>query len=144
MELRSSSASHSVRMTSDFNSPLLHSSGGQRFDDAERKAKILDQVEVAADVCRSDYFCNHDIKLWKQKGSEKITKYGDMGVWRTLISFPHTVIAESETWKLLGILTILCFITMALVLFVPFDGEGSIPESDVTNRVEFLLSFVLR
>lgn len=105
----------------------------------ERKQKKLEQLSFETEECQG-YFCGYDIKLYKNKG--KIIKYGEMGVWNTLISFPHTILVERETWKLLGFLTVICFLTMFIC--VVSGSVKSMGTSDVTGRVQILLSFVLR
>eukprot|EP01035_Chromulina_nebulosa_P031306 gene31306-41725_t len=86
----------------------------------------------------------HLVAPWFLKADSKIAKYDMSGlhIWRALFSFSHTILGDLDTWYHLGYLTIICFITMAVVYYsgsyLSVDNN-----SDLTSRTQLLLSFVL-
>lgn len=61
--------------------------------------------------------------------------------WRALLTTANTILTNWITWYKLCALTIVCFLTTAIVILT--NSQGSIGDIDVTSRVQLLLSFVL-
>ncbi len=77
------------------------------------------------------------------KCDNKIVKFNhlQLGDFRALVSFSHTIVSDGNTWKHLNMLTILCFIAMAIVYFS--GSYRSINDSsNVSARIQTLISFV--
>lgn len=77
------------------------------------------------------------------KCDNKIVKFNhsQLGDFRALVSFSHTIVSDSNTWKHLNLLTIVCFITMAVVYFS--QSYRSVNDSsNVSSRIQTLISFV--
>jgi hypothetical protein len=104
----------------------------------KRKTDILGQLPLELEKGKG-YFHGYDITVYKCKG--KVVKYDAMAVAKCIISFPHTILVEGETWVLLNCLTVLCFLTMVVCLIS--GSASSMGVSDVTGRVQLLLGFVL-
>jgi len=86
----------------------------------------------------------HLIAPWFLKCDGKIAKYDMSGlhIWRALFSFSHTVLGDWDTWYHLNYLTVICFLTMGIVLLT--GSYKSINNtSDLTARAQLLITFVL-
>lgn len=120
-------------------SPLPHIGENSSTDDMQRKKDILHQLSFEIEKGKG-YFRGYDIAIYKCKG--RVVRYGEMAVAKCIVSFPHTILVEGESWMLLNCLTVLCFATMFVCVFT--GSAESMTESNVTGRVQTLLGFVLR
>lgn len=58
------------------------------------------------------------------------------------MSFSHTIVSDINTWMHLGMLTIICFITMGIMIVT--ESNMSVNDNNsVTTRIQTLISFVL-
>lgn len=113
--------------------------GSAEAKEKQRKKDILNQLSFEVEKGKG-FLWGWDIAVYKCKG--KIVKYGEMAVAKCIVSFPHTILVERETWRLLTCLTILCFATM--IISIVTGSAESMGMSNVTGRVQLLLGFVLR
>jgi len=73
----------------------------------------------------------------------KLVRYDPkhLSIWRAVFTVSKTILTHWDTWYHLGVLTLLC--AGAATLVIVTGGFHSIPLSDVTSRIQTLLSFVL-
>eukprot|EP01038_Epipyxis_sp_PR26KG_P007569 gene7569-10312_t len=85
----------------------------------------------------------HTIAPWFMKAEGKIMKYDAkrVGQWNALVSFSHTIVGDTDTWKQLGYLSVICFVTMGICLLTN-SASSQWDEYSVVTRVLTLLSFV--
>lgn len=77
------------------------------------------------------------------KCDNRIVKFNhaQLGDFRALISFSHTILSSGNTWKHLNMLTVLCFATSVIVYFT--GSYRSVNDSsNVSSRIQTLISFV--
>lgn len=126
----------------DSSNPIIEISERKGIDEAaaQHKKRIFQQKEPPLTTVEM----MHGFAPSLIMSGNKIVKYDGrmMIVWRALITTSRTILVEWDTWYLLTALTILCFIAMGISVVT--GNYTSIEKSDVTSRVQTLLSFVLR
>lgn len=135
-----------ARMQRDFE---MSGTASHEFLNPMAKGKAF---SLSDDEIKQDYLAQKSLPWRKKvhkfdpeffKCDNKIVKFNhsQLGDFRALVSFSHTIVSDSNTWKHLNLLTILCFITMAVVYFS--QSYRSVNDSsNVSSRIQTLISFV--